>query len=330
MDNEKRGRALPPEPMLPTLGEPPKGPGWATEIKWDGFRFICSVTSAGVDAYTRNGADAASTFPELAGLREALAGRRAMLDGELVALDTSGRPSFTRLQRRWPLRRRPAAALLRQVPVKFMAFDVISLDDRDLRGLPYLQRRLVLDELGAQAEESAVLVVPRSWTDIEPREMLVIARERGLEGVVAKRVDSLYVSGRSRAWIKTLVRQTIELVVVGWSQRSGPGGREQIGNLLLAGRGEDGQLRIVGAVGTGFSTAERRRLYGLLTAIPRPSSAALDAPEGGWQWVDPVYVGEVAYRDYLPGRGLRHCAWKGLRRQPVSELSMPRAIDAAD
>jgi len=303
--------------MLPTLGEPPVGPSWATEFKWDGFRLSISAAASGVDVYTRNGANASSTFPELEGLRDALSGRQAVLDGELVVLDPMGRPSFSRLQQRWPMRRRPSAALIRSVPVRFLAFDVLALDERDVTGLVYRQRRELLEGLGAGSAHP-VLVVPPSWTDVAPSAMLAIAQEQGLEGVVAKRIDSVYVSGRSRAWIKTPIRRTCELAIVGWSQRGGPGGGGQIGNLLLAGRGSDGGLTVVGEVGTGFSAAERRRLYQMLITIGRSAAAAAAAPEDGWNWVEPQYVGEVAYREYVPGRGLRHCSWKGLRDSPAS------------
>lgn len=323
MGAERHDRAVPPAPMLPTLGEPPVGPGWSTEIKFDGFRTMCSVAASGVDVYTRNGANASSTFPELEGLRDALSGRRAVLDGELVALGASGRPSFTRLQQRWPLRRRPSATLLRAVPVRFFAFDVLVLDDRDVSGLKYSQRRELLDGLGGAAQWP-VLVVPPAWTDVEPRDMLDIAREHGLEGVVAKRVDSVYVSGRSRSWIKSPVRLSCELAIVGWSEGVSPGGGGQIGTLLVAGRAPDGRLLVVGEVGSGFSGAERRRLYRLLAAIPRSTAAAAAAPDGAWHWVEPEYVGEVAYREYVPGRGLRHSSWKGLRDSPPS---MPVSLE---
>jgi len=215
------------------------------------------------------------------------------------------------------MRRRPSAALLRSVPVRFFAFDVLALDDRDVTGLAYSQRRELLQDLGAAATHP-VLVVPPSWTDVEPRAMLAVAQEQGLEGVVAKKVDSMYVSGRSRAWIKTPIRNSCELAIIGWSERGGPGGGGQVGNLLLAGRTPDGLLTVVGEVATGFSAVERRRLYQLLAVIPRATAAAVGAPDEGWRWVEPRYVGEVAYREYVPGRGLRHCSWKGLRDRPVS------------
>lgn len=303
--------------MLPTLGEPPEGPSWATEFKWDGFRACCSIAASGVDVYTRNGANASSTFPELEALRDALSGRQAVLDGELVALGASGRPSFTRLQQRWPMRRRPTAELLRSVPVRFFAFDVLALDDRDVTGLAYTHRRELLEDLGATSA-SPVLVVPQSLSDVAPRAILAVAREQNLEGVVAKRLDSIYVSGRSPAWIKSPVRLSCELAIVAWSEAAGPGSEDQIGNLLLAGHAPDGQLTVVGEVGTGFSALERRRLHRLLVAIPRSTAAAADAPAEGWHWVQPKYVGEVAYREYIPGRGLRHCSWKGLRDSPAS------------
>lgn len=315
-----------PAPMLATLGPPPAGPGWATEYKWDGFRSICRITLTGVDVYTRNGAHASSTFPELTGLRDALAGHEAVLDGEIVALDRAGRPSFSRLQRRWPMRRRPAAALLREVPVQLFAFDLLSLDGRDMTGLPYGRRRLALDEIGAAAGPG-VLAVPPSWDDVDPVDMLAAAREHAVEGIVCKRIESRYTPGRSKSWIKCPVRQTVELVIVAWSGGRGPDSDRQIGTLLLAGRQASGQLVVVGEVGTGFSAVERRRLHQLLEPIARREPVTPGAPTGGWNWVEAEYVGEIAYREWVPGRGLRHASWKGLRTRRVADLSMPEALD---
>ncbi|KMV19638.1 hypothetical protein ACT17_06260 [Mycolicibacterium conceptionense] len=313
--------------MLVTLGKPPSGPGWATEYKWDGFRSISRVTGSGVDVFTRNGAHASSTFPELAGLQDVLDGREAVLDGEIVALDRAGRPSFSRLQRRWPMRRRPATALLRDVPVRLFAFDLIGLDGRDLTGLPYARRRAALDEIG-RAAEPGVLVVPPAWEDADSHDMLAAAREHAVEGIVCKRVDSLYVPGRSKAWIKCPVRQTVELVIVAWSPRRGPGAAEQIGTLLMAGRQADGELVIVGEVGTGFSAVERRRLFQLLSVIARRTPALAAEPGGsGWNWVETAYVGEIAYREYQTGRGLRHASWKGLRTREAGEVGMPEIVE---
>jgi bifunctional non-homologous end joining protein LigD len=311
-----------PDPMLATLGAPPAGPGWAVEFKWDGFRGRLRSAGSTVSVYTRNGAEALSTFPELAGVPAGL-GRDLVLDGEIVALDRFGRPSFTRLQRRWPMRRRPSSALVREVPVRLFVFDVTAIGDTDLTTRPYIERRQVLDELAA-ASTSDVLVVPPSWQGVDPRHMLAAAADQSVEGIVSKRIDSHYVSGRSRDWIKSPVRISCELAIVGWWPPSGPSRRNEIGSLLLAGRGPDGSLSVVGQVATGFSEAERRRLYALLAKVPSVRAPLVPEPAtNGVHWVDPVHVGEVAFREYVPGRGLRHASWKGLRDKASDTIGMP-------
>lgn len=318
-----------PEPMLATLGAPPTGPVWAVEFKWDGFRSICRAAGSSVTVFTRNGADASSTFPELADVPAGL-GHDVVLDGEIVALDRFGRPSFTRLQRRWPMRRRPSSALMREVPVRLFAFDVLSVGSTDLTSRAYSERRQVLDELAATSA-SSVLVVPPSWHDVDPVDMLAAAAETRVEGIVSKRVDSKYVSGRSRHWVKTPVRNTAELVVVGWWPTGGAKRTGRVGSLLLAGRDSHGNLTVVGQVGSGFSDVERRRLHGLLVQITCARPPVVHGMEigRGIQWVDAVHVGEVAFREYVPGRGLRHCSWKGLRRTSVDDVGLPLAHDAS-
>lgn len=256
------------------------------------------LRSAGstVSLYTRNGAEVLSTFPELAGVAGGL-GCDVVFDGEIVALDRFGRPSFTRLQQRWPMRRRPSSTLLHEVPVRFFAFDALARGSSDLTTRPYLERRRVLDEFAA-ASTSDVLVVPPSWQGVDPRHMLAAAADQSVEGIVSKRIDSHYVSGRSRDWIKSPVRTSCELAIVGWWPPNGPSRRNEIGTLLLAGRGPDGSLSVVGQVGTGFSEAERRRLYELLVKIPSARAPIVPEPAThGVHWVDPVHVGEVAFRE---------------------------------
>ena len=313
-----------PAPMLATLGPPPMGPHWATEMKWDGFRGMLRAEDGAVRIYTRNGAEAISTFPELVDVPAGL-GRDVVLDGEIVALDRLGRPSFTRLQQRWPMRRRPAPSLLREVPVRLFCFDVLAIGTTDLTSRPYHERRSILDEL-ALTSSSDVLVVPPSWQGVDPHDMLAVAADNGVEGIVTKRIDSQYVSGRSRNWVKTPLRVTCELAIVGWWPPGGSSRVGQIGSLLMAGRDADGQWSVVGQVGTGFSDAERRRLHALLVTIPaaRPVAREVKTPPGV-RWVDPVYVGEVAFREFVPGRGLRHASWKGLRDTTSDAVGMPTA-----
>lgn len=309
--------------MLASLGPPPSGPGWGVEYKWDGFRGRWLVDGSSVKVFSRNAADVTSTFPELTRIAEIVGQRRLLLDGEIVALDQLGRPSFSRLQQRWPMRKRPTRSLVEQVPVAFFAFDVLTIGNVDLTELPYVERRQALDELTLSRPRP--LVIPPYWRDARPIDMLAAAAENGIEGIVSKRLDSQYHSGRSTAWIKTPVRKTCELAIVGWRPPTGSARTEMVGTLLLAGRSDDGQLVLVGQVGSGFSDAERRRLHTLLVRIA-VDHAPLKNPPTNYtaNWVKPQYVGEVAFREYVDGQGLRHPSWKGLRERPLGDVGMPR------
>lgn len=201
--------------------------------------------------------------------------------------------------------------------MRLMAFDVLAVDGRDLADEPYERRREVLESL--VVEESSVLTVPKAFVGVPAADMLGVAREHRMEGIVAKALDSPYREGRSPWWVKTPVRQTAELVVVAFV---GPPGR--VGALLLAGYDEAGVLEVVGQVGTGFSVPMRRHLFELLQPVERhsPTVAGSGAAQG-WRWVEPVYVGEVAFREYTPGRGLRHVSWKGLRDVDSRQARLP-------
>ena len=236
---------------------------------------------------SRNGADITETFPELSAVSAAVGGRRMILDGEIVAVDEHGRPSFRRLQRRWPQQRRPGAQLMREVPTRFLAFDVMNIEGEDITHWPYRERRELLDTLMV-VKRSPALTVPRHWTDVAPADMLAICADQHHEGIVCKRLDSPYRSGRSRDWIKSPVRATTEAVIVG--AFAGP--RGEVGALLLAAHDETGRLVLLGQVGTGFSGAERRRLAGMWGPVTR-KVAVTDI------WHPPCL------RDRLPCNGFR-------------------------
>ncbi|KWX20435.1 hypothetical protein AFM11_30070 [Mycolicibacterium wolinskyi] len=310
--------------MLAVLGAPPRGDGWAVEWKFDGQRATVVVEDGRAVVYSRSGADVTQAFPELQGVAAAVGHRRLILDGEIIAPDRDGLPSFARLQQRWPQNRRPTPELVRQVPVQLAAFDVLALDGHDMTTLPYTERRGALDNLAPLDSGRGVLAVPKAWTDVSPSDMLAIAASHRMEGIVVKRLDSRYRPGRSALWVKCPVRATAELVIVGYWPASGPMASTAIGALLLAGRDVAGELVVVGRVGTGFSAPTRRHLYELLHAIE--CGEPVDGGDGvsvGVRWVKPVYVGEVAYREYSPTGGLRHGSWKGLRPGCPSEVGMP-------
>jgi bifunctional non-homologous end joining protein LigD len=300
-------------PMLATLGKLPQPPGWAFEFKWDGVRAIVAVDAGTLTITSRNGRDVTAGYPELAAVGKRFRRRRVILDGEIVALDARGAPSFSLLQQRMHVRA-PTDALLARVPVQLYVFDLLHLGTKVLLDSPFTRRRAMLDDLGLDDE---VVKTPPYWVDDEGADLLDAAAENGLEGVVAKRLDSVYEPGaRSRQWVKTPLNQTVEVIVAGWAP--GAGRRSgMIGSLLLGMFDDAGRLQFVGNVGTGFTQQAladlRRQLQPLHRATsplapPVPREHIRDV-----QWVEPVVVGEVAYRTLTPDRRLRHPAWRGLR-----------------
>ncbi|WP_296377712.1 MULTISPECIES: non-homologous end-joining DNA ligase [unclassified Pseudonocardia] len=299
-------------PMLAVGGSPPVGEGWAVEFKWDGVRAIVAAAGDRVRITSRNGNDVSGGYPEIvaAGLGE---GRSVVLDGELVALDAAGRPDFGLLQQRMHVR--APGPELRAVAVSFSVFDVLELDGRSLLRETYDVRREVLRGLGLDG--LAGVSVPPSFTDLPAVQLLEVAREHRLEGVVAKRRASRYEPGRrSPSWTKTALISTQEVVIGGWTV--GAGRRAgTLGALLLGARDVAGRLRYLGNVGTGFTEAALRDLLVRLGPLHTSRSPFDDeVPREltrGVTWVAPQLVGEVVYRTLTGDQRLRHAAWRGLR-----------------
>ena len=295
--------------MLATAGPVPSGPGWSVEFKWDGMRTLVSVSGERRRVLTRTGREVTGQFPELEVLPVLLDGRQVTLDGELVTLDAAGVPDFARLQRRM-LVHRPAPALLRQVPISLYVFDLLFLDGEPLTRRPYAQRRALLDGLDLAGP---VVTVPPAFADAAA-EVYAAAAERGLEGVVAKRLDSRYEPGRrSKAWVKTVIPHLAEVVVCGWLPGQGRLAGS-IGALLVAAYDPAGHLRYVGRVGSGLSGTERAALLQRLDPIrrrtsPMPAEASVMA---GARWVEPVLVARVKYRTWTAGHLLRHPVYQGV------------------
>lgn len=305
-------------PMLATAGEPPGGAGWAFEFKWDGVRAI--VATAGDDARiaSRNGNDVTGGYPEIVEARPGR-GRSMLLDGEIVALDTAGRPGFGLLQQRMHVRG-PTAELLERVPVSLYVFDVLEIDGESLLRAPYDLRQERLRALGLDA--SPRISVPPSFTDVTGQQLLDVARAHALEGIVAKRRTSRYDPGRrSAAWVKTALLSAQEVIIGGWTPGQGRRG-STLGALLLGVHDRAGRLRYVGNVGTGFTDAMLRDLVGRLEPLHRDASPFDEqVPREharGVRWVRPQLVGEVQYRTLTTDARLRHAAWRGLRpdREP--------------
>jgi bifunctional non-homologous end joining protein LigD len=276
-------------------------------------RAVVHVEGGRPTAWSRNDIDITDTYPELRAMAESMGSTRAVLDGELVALDTVGRPSFELLQPRMHV---TGEARIRRltvsVPVTYFVFDVLHLDGRSTMSAPYRERRPLLDSLELSGPSWRT---PPAWFG-GGAAVLEAAREQQLEGVVAKQVDSTYQPGaRSRSWLKIKNLRTQEVVVVGW--RPGQGRRaDGIGSLLLALPSADG-LRYAGKVGTGFTAATLRDLERRLGPLSRDSSPmAGDAPRADVRdahWVEPRLVGEVRFTEWTRDGRLRHPAWRGLR-----------------
>lgn len=216
-----------PAPMLATVGRPPDTPGrWAIEMKWDGMRAVCGLAGGRGELYSPDPPEnVTACYPELTdALAQRAHGTDMIVDGEIVALDpATGAPSFVRLRQRMHLTR-PARELVEAVPVELFVFVRLEREGVGTMGLPYVERRARLSELALTGNG---VHVPPCWTDIPIETMLDTAASHRLEGVVSKRVDSVYRPGtRSRLWLKTAIRQTTEVVIAGWVPSSSSGGEQ--------------------------------------------------------------------------------------------------------
>ncbi len=302
-------------PMLCVPGAlPADDGGWAYEFKWDGIRALATVVGGRATVTTRNDNDVTASYPELRLLAESLGSLPVVLDGEIVALDDQGTPSFEVLQQRMhvadPARARRLAA---SVPVSFLVFDLLYLDGHATTGLAWDERRQVLESLALDGPHWAT---PPAFTDVPGSTVMAVAAERGLEGVVAKRRASTYQPGqRSADWRKVKHFATQEVVLGGWTP--GQGGRAgEIGALLLGVPGPGG-LDYVGKVGTGFTRAMLADLASRLAPLEQPEHPFTSAPPrsqtAGARWARPELVGEVVYRERTRDGRLRQSSWRGLR-----------------
>ena len=310
--------ARPVKPMLSTSATPGiatesarRWGAWA-EVKWDGIRAIGVWDGSRLRLFARSGTDVTARYPELTAEDPGLSATAAVLDGEIVALDTQGRPSFTRLQNRMHLTKpREIAAESRRTPVRYHLFDVVELDGKDVSSLPLSQRRELLEDVAATA--IAPIVVPPVFDDVGAA--LAASRRFGLEGIVVKNPGSPYRRGiRSESWLKVKLTHTQEVVIGGI--RPGRGGRRgSIGSLLVGIPGPSG-IQYAGRVGSGFSESTLARLDAVLTPLRSDTDPFVGVPAADASdalWVLPELVGEVEYAELTPGGILRHARWRGLR-----------------
>jgi bifunctional non-homologous end joining protein LigD len=303
-----------PERIVPMLAKPADLPrreaDYGFEVKWDGIRAIAYSEPGRFRMESRKLSDITFQYPELRPLGRELGSSDAVLDGEIVAFDDQGKPSFERLQQRMNLTSESQIKRrARQVPVAYVIFDLLYLDGRSLMGLPYEERRERLEALELRGPHWQTPAYHRG----EGAPLLQATVEQGLEGVVAKRLDSPYEPGRrSGAWIKVKNRQRVRLEVGGWMP--GEGRRETtIGALLVGRRDDDGRLRYTGRVGSGFTEKELDRVIGKLEPLRRGTSPFEGKrPPKGSIFVEPRLKVDVEYGEWTNEGILRAPVYKGL------------------
>jgi bifunctional non-homologous end joining protein LigD len=305
----------PPQPMLATLtGEAFDDPGWGFEPKWDGIRAI-AVCDEETRLITRNDKDVTVAYPELRRLHDQTVALEAMLDGEIVAFE-HGVPSFQRLQQRMHLRdERKIEEVARQIPVVYMVFDLLYLDGRDLTTLALRERREMLEQVVVPSDQ--VQVSPS--TEEAGKALYEAAADQGLEGIMAKRLESVYVPGaRSKDWLKVKVSFDADVVIVGWTE--GGGARAgTIGSLVMAVY-EDGELRYVGNVGTGFGRGRLEEAMERLGGLEETKPLLADRKDLlRAHWVPPALVGTVEHRGVTSAGRLRSPSFKGFREDKRPE-----------
>jgi bifunctional non-homologous end joining protein LigD len=316
------------EPMKATLvNEPPTGPGWLYELKWDGFRALALKDGAKVQLISRNNKPLTGDFAELAEALAELPAQTAVLDGEICALDPQGRPAFQLLQSREMGGERP--------PLYFYAFDLLQRDGHDLMAQPLLERKAALQAL---LENAPASIRFSGAIEGEVHALLAEVRQRGMEGLIGKLRDSPYHPGvRTKSWVKLKVTNEQEFVIGGATPPQGA--RKHFGALLV-GYYEGKKLRLAGKVGTGFNQAWLKRLAKLIGDRETPDCPFTDLPKRGtgrWNqgtsaaemrrctWCRPELVCQVKFTEWTHDGSLRHPVFLGLREdKSPSEVTRER------
>ena len=294
--------------MLAVLAEPFDAPDYLYELKWDGIRCL-SFVDGGVRLQSRNLKTLNDYYPDLLGLGEAVRAAPCVLDGEIVAL-RDGKPSFQDLQKRHNARRPETIRRAAQaIPVVYMVFDLLYIEDREIMHLPFRRRREILAETLREADRFVLTqLVPERGKDY-----FAAATKLGLEGVIGKRSDSPYLPGkRSRNWVKFKNTHTASFVVCGWTEN--PTTRGNLSALVL-GAYVNGRLTNLGMAGTGFTQNELAMLQAEMEARGTEICPFTGEPlrMKGFHWVRPELVCDVQYLELTDRGTLRHPLYKGLR-----------------
>ena len=310
------------QPMLATAVERPfDDPNWLFEIKWDGYRAVAFIDDGGVRLVSRNQNDLTAQYPELRDMPKFIKAKRAVVDGEVVALDEQGRPSFSLMQQRTGFRPgKPRLPGRQGVPVIYYAFDLLYVDGYDLRRVKLEERKQLLETL---VENSPVV----HFSDHYPEKGLALfeaAKQRGLEGIVAKKRKSLYEEKRSREWLKIKITQRQECVIGGYTDPEGS--RQYFGSLVLGLYDKKSRLIHVGQAGTGFDEKSLKEIFERLQSLETKTNP-LHGEIGGLKkvhFVRPKLVAEIKFSEWTHetaegGMKLRAPVFMGLRADKAPE-----------
>lgn len=295
--------------MLATLvAKPFENSGWVYEEKYDGIRILAYKEGDRIRLVSRNDIDRTDSFPAIAAAMTSLRAQTLLLDGEVVAFDRHRVSRFQLLQQD-------------QVDARYVVFDCLFLDGRDMRGEALAARRTVME----QAIAGSRTLVPSRRLATNGIEAFRIARRRGYEGIVAKDLASTYVQGRSASWLKVKVHQEDEFVIGGYTPPAGS--RKYFGALLL-GAYVDRELHYVGKVGTGFDQKMLAALYRSFQPLVRKRSALIDPPrESGTTFLAPRLIAQIAFQEWTADTKLRQPVFLGLRDDKQAEdVLLPKPL----
>ena len=298
----------PPQVALATLAENPSSdPRWIFEIKWDGIRTLARIHNGNVRLWSRAKRDITPEFPELSGITAAVDAREALLDGEVVVLDGTGRSDFQRLQSRMGVRN-PSPKLLSTEPVVYYVFDILYCDGYDLRGIPLIERKEFLKRI---LRPTGVLRYSDHQVG-EGEKLFKLADKQHLEGIIGKQAASVYPDGRTTAWLKYKMEKEVDAVVGGWTEPRGS--REYFGALLL-GLYDGAELKFAGGIGSGFTVGAQKQLWPRLQALKTNVCpfAGRPATREKATWVKPKLVARARFGGWTEGTHLRQPRFAGLQ-----------------
>ena len=306
-------------PQLATLVDSvPQGDEWLHEIKFDGYRILCRIDNKRAKFLTREAQDWTGRFGALVETAQGLPIRQALLDGEVVALEENGTTNFQLLQN--SLKQNDTATLV------YFVFDLLYLDGWDLTRSPLRDRKKILEQI---LEPKRARKTPNSlrysehWIG-QGDELYQESCRKGLEGIISKKADQPYRSGRGRDWLKIKCSKNQEFVIGGFTEPAGS--RSGLGALLVGVHDEQGNLLYAGRVGTGFTQQSLKELRSRLNSLERDSPPFINPPKGaearGVHWVEPKLVGAVAFAEWTTDNLLRHPSFQGLREdKPAAQVT---------